>query len=299
MRSSSRIFTMALRAMVLFVFLASPAWAGDPRDLKEIKDSGEIRHLGIPYANFVTGRGDGLDVELMQAFARHLGVRYVYVSSEWGTIFGDLTGNAVQFKGNEVETQGGTEIRGDVIANGLTVLDVRRKIVDFSFPTFPTQVWLAVRTDSPVAPIVPSGDVRKDILATRQKVRGLSILGKQGTCLDPALYNLEADGARTSCFPGSLNDLAPALILDADLDAVLLDVPDALVALQKYPGRFKIVGPLSEQQEMAVAFARQSPGLRDEFNRFFAVLRQTGQYAAMVKKYYPSVSAFFPGFFNR
>jgi hypothetical protein len=27
--------------------------------------------LGVPYANFITGSGDGLDVELMQLFARH------------------------------------------------------------------------------------------------------------------------------------------------------------------------------------------------------------------------------------
>lgn len=298
MRFFSRLLVVAVGVLALFVSLAFPARADGPRDLKEVKASGELRHLGIPYANFVTGRGDGLDVELMQAFAKHLGVKYVYVPSDWRSVFGDLTGNAVKFKGTEVENLGKTEIKGDVIANGLTVLGVRQKLVDFSFPTFPTQVWLAVRADSPVAPITPSGDVAKDIAATRQRVRNLHILGKQGTCLDPALYKLEADGARTSGFDGGLNDLAPALILGEDFDAVLLDVPDALVALQKYPGKFKIVGPLSVQQEMAVAFPKQSPGLRDEFNRFFAVLRQTGQYADMVKKYYPAVSAFFPGFFN-
>ena len=31
-------------------------------DLQDIKAKGEIRHLGIPYANFVTGAGDGFDV---------------------------------------------------------------------------------------------------------------------------------------------------------------------------------------------------------------------------------------------
>ena len=37
--------------------------------LNEIKARGELRHLGIRYANFVTGDGDGFDVELMQGFA--------------------------------------------------------------------------------------------------------------------------------------------------------------------------------------------------------------------------------------
>ncbi len=35
------------------------------RDLDEIKKSGVLRHLGVPYANFVTGSGDGMDVELV------------------------------------------------------------------------------------------------------------------------------------------------------------------------------------------------------------------------------------------
>ena len=44
-------------------------------DLADLKARGELRHLGVVYANFVTGAGDGLDVELVQGFARSLGVR--------------------------------------------------------------------------------------------------------------------------------------------------------------------------------------------------------------------------------
>ena len=48
-------------------------------DLREIRKKGVLRHLGVPYANFVTGSEDGLDVELLKLFARHLGVSYKYV----------------------------------------------------------------------------------------------------------------------------------------------------------------------------------------------------------------------------
>ena len=48
-------------------------------DLKDIQAKGELRHLGIKYANFVTGAGDGFDVELAQGFARHIGVKYTLV----------------------------------------------------------------------------------------------------------------------------------------------------------------------------------------------------------------------------
>jgi ABC-type amino acid transport substrate-binding protein len=73
-----------------------PARAGD---LGDVKQRGTLRHLGIPYANFVTGTGDGMDVELMQGFARELGVTYEYVKEDWGNIFGDLTGRKVMPNG--------------------------------------------------------------------------------------------------------------------------------------------------------------------------------------------------------
>ena len=51
--------------------LAAPTQA---RDLAEIKAEGVLRHIGIPYANFVSGSGDGMDVELIKGFALHLQV---------------------------------------------------------------------------------------------------------------------------------------------------------------------------------------------------------------------------------
>lgn len=52
-------------------------------DLQDAKKSVVLRHLGIPYANFVTGDGDGMDVELIQKFAKPLGVNYQYVKTDW------------------------------------------------------------------------------------------------------------------------------------------------------------------------------------------------------------------------
>ncbi len=84
---------------VLFFFcvalfcLVSTSWA---EDLDDILQSGTLKHLGIPYANFVTKEGKGLDVELMQAFANHLGVKYQFVESTWQDIIPDLTGTSIQ-----------------------------------------------------------------------------------------------------------------------------------------------------------------------------------------------------------
>uniref|UniRef100_UPI00260028DB transporter substrate-binding domain-containing protein n=1 Tax=uncultured Thiodictyon sp. TaxID=1846217 RepID=UPI00260028DB len=148
---------------------------------------------------------------------------------------------------------GETPIRGDVIANGMTVIPWRAKVVAFAAPTFPTQVWLVSRADLAVSPIRPSAVLDKDIAATKALMPRRTLLGKANTCLDPELYDIKATGAKITMFKGTLNELAPAVI-NGESELTLLDVPDALVALQKWPGEIKVIGPVSERQDMAPAF---------------------------------------------
>jgi ABC-type amino acid transport substrate-binding protein len=282
-------------ALCLVLALVTPAWAGD---LDDVQQRGTLRHLGIPYANFVTGTGDGLDVELMQGFAKELGVKYEYVRGDWGSVFGDLTGRKIKPNGAGIEYLSDTPVKGDVAANGITVLPWREKAVAFSSPTFPNQVWLVARADSPTAPITPTRDTATDIEAVKKLIAGHSIIGKAGTCLDPSLYKLEAITSKIKLFDGSLNEIAPAL-LNGEAELTLLDVPDALVALQKWPGQIKIIGPVSGEQSMAVAFSRDSPRLLAAFDRYLDKCRKDGTYVALVKKYYPFVFSCFPQFFAK
>lgn len=267
-------------------------------DLPEIKERGVLRHLGVPYANFVTGAGDGLDVEVMQQFARHLGVQYEYVPTQWNKVFGDLTGRHVARKGDAVELLDETPIRGDLISNGLTILEWRRHVVDFSTPTFPSGVWLIGRSDTPLQPIVPTGELERDIAAVKASLSGHSVLALENTCLDPGLYAMEQTQAEIRLLPRirRLNEMVPA-ILNYDASTTLLDVPDALIALEKWPGQIKIIGPISKAQEMAVGFRRTSPLLRAEFNAFFAELKSDGRYNQLVRKYYPAVFQYYGDFF--
>jgi ABC-type amino acid transport substrate-binding protein len=281
---------------IALFFLVCPGPAAGS-DLKEIKKSGVLYHLGVPYANFVTGSGEGLDVDFVKLFATHLGVRYEYVKTSSESEIGDLTGRAVKPAGDDVRITGDAPIRGDLVANGLRVLPWREKIVDYSVPTFPTQVWLMARLDSSLQPIQPSGDVNRDIAAVISLLKGRSVLGKPGTGLDPALYGLAEAGAKVQLFDGNLDELVPAVINGA-AEATLLDVPDALTALEKWPGRIKLIGPVSPVRNIAFAFAKGSDELRDEFNRFFDQSLKDGTYPRLVKKYYPLVFTYFPDFFK-
>lgn len=264
-------------------------------DLAEIRARGELRHLGIPYANFVTGLGDGMSVELAKGFAAHLGVQYQFVRTDWPDIIGDLTGKKARPKGEQAEVVATVPIRGDMIATGMTILPWRQTLVTFTATTFPTQVWLVARHDSPLHPIAPTGTLAGDIALSKGLLADHSLLGKAGTCLDPSLYDIQNSRAKLNLFPGSLNELAPAL-LSGESELTLLDVPDALVALQKWPGQIKVLGPISEIQGMAPAFRPEDKELIAEFDRYFKDLKASGKFRALVEKYYPFVGDYFPEF---
>ena len=285
---------LLLLAVLFLVVFAVSALAGD---LQEIKQRGVLRHLGIPYANFVSGSGDGMDVELMQRFAASIGVKYEYVMTDWGTVVEDLIGKKVEVKGTEVQFRDEVPVKGDLIANGFTILPWREKVVTFSNNTFPSQVWLLARADSKIAPIKPSKDIQQDITNTKALMKGVSVLTLEKTCLDPALYKLAETGANIVAMTGNLNEMAPALLNKVG-ELTILDVPDALVALEKWPGKFKIIGPVSDKQFMAVGFPKESNQLREAFNTFLDKSRKDGSYMKIVKKYYPSVPRYFPEFFK-
>lgn len=267
------------------------------RDLQQLRQDGVLRHLGVPYANFVAGDGSGLDVEIMQLFAGELGVRYEYVKTDWRNVISDLTGKQVVPEGDDVKIIGEAPVRGDVIANGLTILPWRQKVLDYSAPTFPTQVWLIAASTSALQPITPGVSIEADIAATKKLLPGRKVLGKNNTCLDPRLYFLEDVNAVTSHFEGNLNELAPAVIKGV-AETTLLDVPDALVALAKWPGQIKVLGPISQPQEMGVGFRKDAPELRQAFALFFNKIWHDGSYRRLVKKYYPDVFDYYPNFFS-
>jgi ABC-type amino acid transport substrate-binding protein len=296
-RGNRLLLGLIVWACIIGMWTTLTGSAASGADLPEILQRGVLRHLGVPYANFVTGSGDGLDVELVKLFARDLGVRYEFVQTAWKDVIGDLVGKNVNPNGGHVELIGKRAIRGDIIASGLTILPWRQKVVDYSTPTFPTQVWLLARADSAMRPINPSGDINRDIGGVKAMLKGLSVLGMANTCLDPALYGLSEVGAQVILFDRSLNELAPAVI-KGDAEATMLDAPDALIALEKWPGKIKVIGPVSPMQEMGCAFAKKSPLLREAFNRFFMKCKKDGTYQHLVKKYYPAVFRHYAAFFG-
>jgi ABC-type amino acid transport substrate-binding protein len=288
--------TLSSFLIALTLLAASPPARAD--DLDDIQAAGVLRHLGVPNGNFVTGAGDGLDVELIQGFARHLGVDCVFVRSEWPQIIGDLTGRKVRQDGDGVEPLGATPVLGDVIAAGMTIQPWRQKVVEFADPTFPANVWLVSLSDSRLKAVAPSGPLLQDIARVRRQLQGVSVLAVANSRLDAARYDLDHTRAEIRTFPSDRDpgELVPAL-MGGEAEATLLSVPEALAAIERWPGRFKIVGPVSGDLVMAPAFRPRAGRLREAFNAYMADLRADGRYAVLVRKYYPAAPGFYASFF--
>ena len=297
-RAHPALATMRLFKALLLGLLILWALPGCAQDMAEIKERGVLRHLGVPYARFVSGNGDGMDVEIAQLFAKHLGVRYEYVASDWFNIIQDLIGQQVEYKPN-VRAFGNRPVRGDIIGSGLTILPARAKLVDYSIPTFPSAVWLLARADVKVTPITPSGNLENDIKATKERLSAGTTFVMDNTCIDPKLYGIDDKVYRLLRFSKdlTLNDIVPAL-LKHESEMTLLDVPDVIVAMEKWPGEIKVIGPVSREQRMGMAFRKSSPELRQEFNEFFTRLQKDGTYMALIRKYYRTAPHYLPDFFR-
>ncbi len=264
--------------------------------LQEILDHGELRHLGVPYANFVTGLGDGFSVELIKGFCNELGVKYVFVNSSWNTVISDLIGKTFLVQNGNVKKLGNVPVRGDLIANGLTILPWREKLLSFSDPVFPTQVMIVSSIESRLKTIKNGHDISQDIKSSVSQLNGIRLLGKYNTCLDIKLYDVKGVDVHFVDFPGNLNDLIPAVIA-GKADATLLDMPDILIGLSKWPGKIKVIGPVSDEQAMAVAFTKDACKLRERFNAYLKRIKADGTYYDLVMKYYPLIMQFKPDFF--
>lgn len=287
--------TYILCVLCLYSFCRA-ATVSASSDLDMIIKKGELRHLGMPYANFIKGNAEGLETEIVKGFAEYLGVKYKFIKVNWEDYIPSLTGIKYELRGNKLVETGKGEIKGDILATGLTKLDWREKVMDFSKPTFPTQVWCIARYDSPLVPIKASGNIEKDIANVKKLIKDKEIMYKKGTSLEPRLYGIN-NSIKTINFTGNLNDMAPAII-KGESEVSLLDVPDALVALKKWPGKIKVLGPLSKKQYMAAAFRKGSVQLRNEFNNYLDKLFKSGEYDLLIQKYYPAIYTYFSPFFH-
>lgn len=219
-------------------------------EAQEIRFATDNNH--IPFSFMQDGKLVGFDVELWQAIANDMGVKYKITPMDFSTIMSDVHIGQI-----------------DVAMAGLTITRTRSNVVDFSKPYYEGGLMLLVRDDSNIKSI--------------EDLKGKTLAIKMGTSAFP--YAIEhLPNTQRRLFPeidGAYEDLA-----EGNVDAVLFDTPAVLhYAATTGKGKVKTVGADIEEQTYGAAFPQGSQ-LLERYNLSLKHLKDNGTYATIYKKWF-------------
>ncbi|OGT89344.1 MAG: hypothetical protein A2298_04840, partial [Gammaproteobacteria bacterium RIFOXYB2_FULL_38_6] len=264
------------------------------QDLGEIQNRGVLRHLGAPYGNFIIAPDKkkntnytGFSVDLVRLYAKSIGVAYEFVEShDVHTMIEDLIGTEFSHQQNapsQITYGEKSTPKGDIIETGLTVLDWRMAIINFSDSTFSTKIWLVGHKD--IQSKIPQNFDQFNRAQVLEFANRFQVIGQANTSLDPSLYGIK----EYQQFSGSINDYIDLVTDMKENKLAILDFPDAIITLRKAPEKLIVIGEISAPQFMAAAFRKDSPKLLESFNNFLKELKKNGVYDRLVKRYYPEL----------
>jgi len=196
---------------------------------------------------------EGIDVELMHAFAESLGVRLeIRPVSEpsYGALIPELLAG-----------------KGDLIASSFTITEERKQAVDFSDPYFSVYPVILVRVGSPIASVADlAGKTAAAIPGSSQEehLRGLGIAPDKLLSVD---FRLETYTA----------------VMDGEADFTLADSSSAMRFLHEYP-KLKIAFRLAGEDAYGFAVPRDSD-LREPLNRFLAEMKKNGELERIIRRH--------------
>ncbi|MCA8920977.1 MAG: transporter substrate-binding domain-containing protein [Planctomycetes bacterium] len=198
----------------------------------------------------------GYDVDLVQAFAKHLGVEVEYKNVAWNSIVGVLqTGKA------------------DVIVSGMSVTPERQKTIDFSRPYYYVGQVVVKR----------KGDARIKGLADLNE-KGMIVAVQESTTGEQAVRE-NAPEAELLRF--AKTDMACMAVIQEKADAVVFDRP----YLEKYvrdqrPDELEGIWEPFTAEAIAAAFRKDSGLLRQAFDATIEELAASGELDALVAKHF-------------
>lgn len=240
-----KMMTLFLTLILMFVFAGSGF-------AKEITVATDTNFPPFEFKDPKTGEHTGFDVELWDAIAKKIGVKYKL--------------QPMAFKGIVPGLQAG---QLDAGIAGMSITEERKKTIDFSEGYYNSGLLLLVNKDSDIIGIEGLGP---KLVAT-----------KQGTTSEKFLKE-NAKYKELKLFP---NDNAMFMeLMIGGVDAVMFDKPviENFVG-QRGKGKVKVVGPLYEGQPYGIGFPKGSE-LVAKVNTALKTLKEDGTYDAIYKKWF-------------
>ena len=223
---------------------------------------GELRvgtyFVNPPFEFIDKGTRVGFEIEVIEAIARKLQLRPVFVDTRWEAILGEMEHN--QF---------------DCIIGGITITPGRQKVLDWSTPYIVTTLSLIV--DARRMPHATSlADLRTATVGVQAKT----------TDFDAALALRRARRiAGVKVYPFARIGDAIADLAAGRIDAVMKVYPVAAYLTRQTPG-LKIVAQVpADPQPLGIGFNRDNPGLRAAVNGALVSLKSDGAYRSLAAKW--------------
>lgn len=196
--------------------------------------------------------GEGFEVDLLQAVAKHAGLTIGYQSGLWGELIQRLVDRKL-----------------DMICTAATITEERKQIVDFSEPYLEFELAIVVR-----------GDERTIKFAS--DLTGKSVGVRVATTAEDFVRR-HFTGSRVHSY--HFNTEAYSALEKGALDAVVDDFPIAKGFEALLPG-LRVASTIEgTKSQYGIMFARGSDQLRNAVNEALRTLRRNGTYDALYQKW--------------
>ncbi|HHV71743.1 MAG TPA: basic amino acid ABC transporter substrate-binding protein [Clostridia bacterium] len=257
-----KVFKLGITILLVFALAVSafgcgqkPAenqqGAADNNEPKVIKVATDATYPPMEYVNEETGELEGFDIDLGNALAEEMGVKFEFINTAWeGIIPSLLTGQV------------------DMIMSSMTITEKRKKQVNFSDPYFNAGQIIAVKEGN-------------DSIKSKEDLVGKTVGSQIGTTGALLVSQMEGvTGKEYNTIGDAFRDLKSGRI-----DAVVNDLLVSKECIEEIGGGVVLVGEPLSDEFYGIAVRKDDTELLDQLNQAIKAVKENGKYDEIYNKW--------------
>lgn len=200
----------------------------------------------------------GFDIDMGKELEKRLGIKLEWIPTDWSGVTGAL--NSKKF---------------DVVINGMSITEERKKVIDFSIPYVNASIGMAVKVDN--------NDIKN-----KEDLKGKTIATQAGSSGYEACKELVKDGIidesqikQYNQYPEAFQDLALGRV-----DAVVVDITTAADFVNKKPDVYKIVEEPLVEDFYAIGLRKEDKDLKEVLDKTLKEMIEDGTLSSISKKWF-------------
>ncbi|MBO8137448.1 MAG: amino acid ABC transporter substrate-binding protein [Desulfotomaculum sp.] len=200
----------------------------------------------------------GFDIDMGKELEKRLGIKLEWIPTDWSGVTGAL--NSKKF---------------DVVINGMSITEERKKVIDFTIPYVNASIGMVVKNDND--DIKTAEDLKDKIVATQAGSSGheaCKSLIEEGKIKESSLklYNQ---------YPEAFQDLSLGRV-----DVVVVDITTAYDYVAKKPGTYKVVEEPLVKDLYAIGLRKEDKELKEVLNKTLKEMIEDGTLTEISKKWF-------------